>query len=269
MGRGPMRLTILGRSPAKPNPGESCAGYLVEGGGARILLDVGPGVVSQLLRRTQPSDLDAVVISHMHTDHFLDLVTLRYAYPWMEVAPRRLRVILPPGSRDQLRDVARGAGFPEFFDRSFEVEEHDGERPIEVAGDSGGVRLDPVETKHFIPTWGFRIVARGEGEDSDRLLAYSADSAPCPSLHDLADRAALFLCEAGLRSLEEDSPVPGGRGHLLPSEAGEAAAAADVGRLLLTHLPIGDDAGTWARAEAARTFSGDVDVATQLSTYEV
>ena len=264
-----MRLTILGRSPAKPNPGESCASDRVEGGGAKILVDVGPGVVSQLLRRSQPTDLDAVVISHMHTDHFLDLVTLRYAYPWMEVAPRRLRVILPPGSREQLRDVARGAGFPEFFDRSFEVQEHDGERPIEIAGNPGGLRLDPVETKHFIPTWGFRISARGDGEDRERLLAYSADSAPCPSLHDLADGAALFLCEAGLRTLEEDSPVPGGRGHLLPSEAGEAAAAADVQRLLLTHLPIGDDDGAWARAEAARTFDGDVEVARQLDTYEV
>ena len=60
-----MRLTILGRSPAAPNPGEACAGYLLEGGGARVLLDIGPGVVAQLLRRHQPDDLDAVDISHM------------------------------------------------------------------------------------------------------------------------------------------------------------------------------------------------------------
>jgi ribonuclease BN (tRNA processing enzyme) len=267
--RGPMKLTILGRSPARPNPGEACAGYLVEGGGARVLLDVGPGVVSQLLRRAQPTDLDAVVVSHMHTDHFLDLVTLRYAYPWLEVAPRRLRVILPPGSREQLRDVARGSGFPEFFDRSFEIEEHDGEHGIEVASSQGALRLDPVETKHFIPTWGFRIAALGEGEVAGRVLAYSADTAPCPSLHGLADGASLFLCEAGLRSLDEESPVHGGRGHLLPSEAGEAAAEASVERLLLTHLPIGEDGGTWAREEAARAFAGPVEVAAQLTSYEV
>jgi ribonuclease BN (tRNA processing enzyme) len=264
-----MKLTVLGRSPARPNPGEACAGYLVEGGGSRVLVDAGPGVVAQLLRRTQPTDLDAVVISHMHTDHFLDLVTLRYAYPWMEVAPRRLRVVLPPGSRDQLRDIARGAGFPEFFDRSFEVEEHDGQGPIEIASSSGGLRLDPMETKHFIPTWGFRVTARGEGESTDRLLAYSADSAPCPTLHDLADGAALFLCEAALRSLEEDSAEPNGRGHLLPSEAGAAAQAAGVERLLLTHLPVGDDEGAWARGEAAQSFTGSVDVAAILATYEV
>jgi ribonuclease BN (tRNA processing enzyme) len=72
-----MRLTVLGRSPASPNPGEACAGYLVEGGGARLLVDIGPGVVSQLVRRHHPDELDAVVVSHMHADHVLDLVTLR------------------------------------------------------------------------------------------------------------------------------------------------------------------------------------------------
>ena len=263
-----MRLTVLGRSPARPNPGEACAGYLVEGGGTRILLDAGPGVVSQLLRRAQPTDLDAVVISHMHTDHFLDLVTLRYAYPWAEVAPRRLRVILPPGSRDQLSDVARGAGFPEFFDRSFAVEEHDGERPIEIASSSGALRLEPAATKHFIPTWGFRILARGDGENG-RLLTYSADSAPCEALTSLASGASLFVCEAALRSLAEDGPAPDGRGHLLPSEAGEVAAAGNVERLVLTHLRVDSDGGTWAREEASRVFDGSVQIAEQLTTYEV
>ena len=104
-----MRLTVLGRSPARPNPGEACAGYLVEGGGSRILMDVGPGVVAQLLRRNTPDELDAVVISHMHTDHCLDLITLRYSYPWIDVAKHRLTVIVPPGSTGQLAEMALGA----------------------------------------------------------------------------------------------------------------------------------------------------------------
>lgn len=261
-----MRLTVLGRSPARPNPGEACAGYLVEGGGARILLDVGPGVVAQLLHRAQPTDLDAVVVSHMHTDHFLDLVTLRYAYPWVEVAPRRLRVIMPPGSREQLQSLALGAGYPDFFDKSFAIEEHDGEHPIEV---NGGMRLEPIATQHFIPTWGFRIAARGDGEHADRQLAYSADSAPCEALTQLARDASIFLCEAALRSLDEDGADPAARGHLLPAEAGTAASTAGAERLLLTHLPIDDDGGAWARDTAAATFDGSVEVASPLQTYEV
>src|SRR5438093_5361054 len=93
-----MRLTVLGRSPARPNPGEACAGYVLEGGNSRILMDVGPGVVAQLLRRNTPEELDAVVISRMHTDHCLDLVTLRCSYPWFDVPKQRLTSIRPPGS---------------------------------------------------------------------------------------------------------------------------------------------------------------------------
>src|SRR3989304_1335691 len=93
-----MRLTALGRRPAPPTPGEAGPGSLVEAGKSRILVDGGPGVVAQLLRRNTPDELDAVVISHMHTDHCLDLITLRYSYPWIDVAKRRLTVIVPPGS---------------------------------------------------------------------------------------------------------------------------------------------------------------------------
>ena len=122
-----MRLTVLGRSPARPNPGEACAGYLVEGGGARILVDIGPGIVAQLLLRHHPSELDAVVVSHMHADHMLDLVTLRYVYPWRRLTrDERLRIVLPPGSADQLLDLARGVGGARHFEDAFRLGEHDG-----------------------------------------------------------------------------------------------------------------------------------------------
>jgi len=259
-----MRLTVLGRSPARPNPGEACAGYVVEGGGSRILLDVGPGVVAQLLRRNTPDELDAVVISHMHTDHCLDLVTLRYSYPWIDVAKRRLTVIVPPGSIGQLSELALGAGYANFFDKSFIFVEHDGRRRIEV----GNLRLEPDETQHYVRTWGFRISARGTDEDPDRILTYSADSGPCDALPRLADQAELFLCEAALRSLKEDDPEPQSRGHLLPSEAAETARAAGARKLLLTHIPL-MDGGEWALAEARAAYDGTVEIAEPLASYEV
>ena len=259
-----MRLTVLGRSPARPNPGEACAGYLVEGGGSRILMDVGPGVVAQLLRRNTPDELDAVVISHMHTDHCLDLVTLRYSYPWIDVAKKRLTVIVPPGSTGQLSELALGAGYANFFDKSFIFVEHDGKRPIEV----GNLRLEPEETQHYVRTWGFRISARGADEDPDRILTYSADSGPCEALPRLADQAELFLCEAALRSLKEDAPEPQSRGHLLPGEAAETARAAGARRLLLTHIPVPDD-GEWALAEARAAYDGIVEIAEPLAGYQV
>ena len=256
-----MQLTVLGRSPARPNPGEACAGYLIEGGGSRILMDVGPGVVAQLLRRNTPDELDAVVISHMHTDHCLDLITLRYSYPWIDVAKRRLTVIVPPGSTGQLNEMALGAGYANFFDKSFIFVEHDGKRPIEI----GNLRLEPEETQHYVRTWGFRITAT---ENTDRVLTYSADSGPCEALPRLADGADLFLCEAALRSLREDDPEPQSRGHLLPSEAAATARDAGARRLLLTHIPI-NDGFEWALADARSVYDGSVEIAEPLRSYEV
>jgi ribonuclease BN (tRNA processing enzyme) len=259
-----MRLTVLGRSPARPNPGEPCAGYLLDAARTRVMVDAGPGTVAQLLCRTSPAELDAVVISHMHTDHFLDLVTLRYAYPWREIAQPRLRVVLPPGSADQMADAARAAGFPDFFDRSFALEEHD-ERAFEI----GELRFEPLRMQHFVPTWGFRINARGTGERPAATLAYSADTAPCEPALDLASEADLFVCEAALRSIAEDAPPPEERGHLTASEAGEIATRARARRVVLTHLPVDDGQGTWALEQARTTYSGPLEVAGLLHTYEV
>jgi ribonuclease BN (tRNA processing enzyme) len=254
-----MRLTILGRSPATPNPGEACAGYLVEGDGSRVLVDIGPGVVAQLLQRHHPDELDAVVVSHMHADHMLDLVTLRYVYPW-RARPKeeRLRVVLPPGSADQMLDLAKGVGNARHFEDSFRLSEHDGSTPIGF----GGLSLTPIETQHYIPCWGFRIEADG------KRLAYTADTAPCGGLVDLADGPDLLLSEATLRSLDEDAQPPEPRGHLTPAEAGEAAREGGARRLMLTHLPVNGNGG-WAVDEAANAFEADVEVAEPARAYEV
>ncbi|MBW3613590.1 MAG: hypothetical protein KY392_07005 [Chloroflexi bacterium] len=195
----------------------------------------------------------------MHADHMLDLVTLRYVYPW-RARPRheRLRVVMPPGSADQLLDLARGAGNARHFEDSFRLSEHDGSSSMTF----GGLDMRPIETVHFIPCWGFRMDANG------RRLAYTADTAPCDGLENLADGAHLLLSEATLRTLDEDAQPPERRGHLLPAEAGETATRAGAKRLLLTHLPV-DDGAEWARRDAAATFDGDVAVAEPNQSYEV
>ena len=254
-----MRLTILGRSPATPNPGEACAGYLVEGDGSRVLVDIGPGVVAQLLQRHHPDELDAVVVSHMHADHMLDLVTLRYVYPW-RARPKeeRLRVVLPPGSADQMLDLAKGVGNARHFEDSFRLSEHDGSTPVAF----GGLSLTPIETQHYIPCWGFRMEADG------KRLAYTADTAPCGGLTDLADAPDLLLSEATLRSLDEDAAPPEPRGHLTPAEAGEAAREGGARRLMLTHLPVNGD-GEWASGIASAAFAGEVEIAEPTRTYDL
>ena len=228
------------------------------------MVDIGPGTVAQLLRLCNPSELDAVVISHMHTDHFLDLVTMRYSFPWKDEANPKLRVYLPPGATGQMETVARGAGFPDYFARSFAFIEHDGAAALEI----GDLRFEPTPTVHFVPTWGFRVTSRG-AEENGRAIAYSADSAPTPTLDTLADRADLFICEAANRTLADDAPPPERRGHLLPTEAGDVAQRGRVGRMVLTHLPVDSNGGMWAVNQAATTFEGPVEVADTLKAWEV
>jgi ribonuclease BN (tRNA processing enzyme) len=254
-----MRLTVLGRSPASPNPGEACAGYLVESGGDRVLVDIGPGVVSHLVGRHHPDELDAVVVSHMHADHMLDLVTLRYVYPWRALPKeQRLRVIMPPGSADQLLDLANGVGNARHFEDCFRLAEHDGSTALAFEG----LSITPIRTQHYVPCWGFRAEADGG------RLAYTADTGPCAALDDLADAADLLLSEATLRSLDEDALPPEPRGHLLPAEAGAAARGGGAKRLMLTHLPA-DGNGDWARVQAAEAYGAEVEIAEPARTYQV
>ena len=100
----------------------------------------------------------------------------------------------------------------------------------------------------------------GTDEDAAKTFAYSADTAPTDAVWALVDRADLFLCEAALRTLAEDARPPEPRGHLLPAEAGEIATRGQVGKLVLTHLPVIDHDG-WARDQARTTFEGPVEIA--------
>jgi len=126
----------------------------------------------------------------------------------------------------------------------------------------GSMTLTPRETQHYIPCWGFRAEADGQ------RLAYTADTAPCDALVDLATDADVLLSEATLTSLDEDATPPQPRGHLLPAEAGAAAREGRARRLILTHLPVEDGAAK-ARDDAATAFGGAVEIAEPARSYEV
>src|SRR4051812_12511301 len=104
-----MRITVLGKSPAWQDVGGACSGYLIEGGGMRVLLDCGPGVFAKLRERLDYVDVDAVVISHLHADHVNDLVpfasALRYSGRVGDVRPR---LLAPPGAQEVLERLCAG-----------------------------------------------------------------------------------------------------------------------------------------------------------------
>jgi ribonuclease BN (tRNA processing enzyme) len=221
---GRLRLTVLGNSTAVPHPESAAAGYLVEWGETAILLDAGQGVIRSLQDRLDPHRLAAVVIGHMHADHSLDLVGLRYLYPWGEPAPDPLPVHLPPGGR--LRMDALATGISErvgFFDDSYTMEEYDPAEPLVI----GALTIRFNRGRHYVPAWGLTVTA----PDGARL-AYTGDTGPSESVVDFSTDADLLLIEAALRLPAHDDLE---RGHLTAEEAIDMATRARARSALLVH----------------------------------
>jgi ribonuclease BN (tRNA processing enzyme) len=255
-----VRITVLGKSPAWQDADGACSGYLVEEGGAGLLLDCGNGVFSKLRRFRDYVDIDAVVISHLHADHILDLVpyasALTYA-PRQSDDPARPRLLVPQGGRAALGRVCDGGGMPQdHIERAFDLHEYAPEDVLDV----GGMRVRFHRVPHFLPTCAVDV-ASGNG---DGRFTYGADSAPNEELVRFADGTDLLMIEATLPSPESEGP----RGHLTPGEAGEHGSRAHVRRLVLTHISDELDE-QWARREAEKAFGGPVDVAYEGAVYTV
>ena len=217
-----VRLTVIGSSPAWPNPGGAQSGYLLEGPG-RLLLDCGPGVLAKLRERESWPRLDAIAITHWHLDHSGDLIPWAWLNAYSPEAGRsRPELWLPPGSEQELETFTSFWGVPRMWERAFELREFAAGEPFDAAG----FTVEAARLPHYtMEAYGFRVTYEG------KTLAYSGDSAPTEELASLARGADLFVCEATLADGTTDGEL---RGHLT---AQEALAAAD-GPILLTHRPV-------------------------------
>ncbi|HVA31454.1 MAG TPA: MBL fold metallo-hydrolase [Gaiellaceae bacterium] len=232
-----MKLTVVGCSPAWPNPGGAQSGYLVEGKG-RLLLDCGPGVLARLRERESWPQIDAIVLTHFHLDHWGDLVPWVFgaAYGAGRSGPRP-ELWLPPGGGATLRSLGATLGFAARLDDVFALHEYKDGAPFAAAGFS----VTPVKLAHYTElTFGLRV------SNGESTVAYSGDTAPTPRLAELARDADLFLCEA---TLLEPEP-PDDRGHLTAGEAVEAFEASGARRLVVIHRP--DELPLDAGVERAR-----------------
>lgn len=219
-----LRLTVLGCSTAAPHPATPAAGFLVEWGRTAILLDVGQGVIRNLQRVMDPHDLTAIVIGHMHADHYLDIVGLRYLYPWGEAAKDPLPVHLPPGGRARLDALSRAISERDgFFDASFTAVEYTPDAELTI----GELRLRLVRGRHYVPAWGVVV----EAPDGARL-AYTGDTGPSAAVEHGVRDADLLLVEAALGLAAHDDPE---RGHLTPEEAIALAANSGARSAVLVH----------------------------------
>ena len=234
-----MDLSVLGCAGSYGSPaGGACSGYLVRAGGAAIWMDCGNGTFANLQRHIDPGDLDAVVITHAHPDHCVDIYGLHVLYRY-GLQRSGLPVYAPEGVERRLATLVG-----EWGDAFTWAEVGDGDR-VGVADAS----LRFARTDHPLPT------VAVECTHGDRRLVYTADTGPAWSVEAFGPGADLVLSEASY--LHDDIPAPI---HLSARQAGEAARAAAARRLVITHLwPMIDPVASVT--EASEAFGREVTLA--------
>jgi len=261
-----VRLTVLGKSPAWEDAGGACSGYLVEEGDYTLLIDCGNGVLGKLRERISYRDLDQILISHIHADHFLDLVPLGYALTLggpkgtgPGSARERLPLALPPGGSEALRTLVAIWGSDKLIDSAYEPSDYDVDGRLEL----GPLPVRLHEVPHYALTHAVELIAPSGGR-----LVYGADCRPSERLERAAEGAELLIAEATLRNAADEPGPFERRGHMSAAEAAELAERAGVGRLVLTHFSDQLDPER-ALAEAEARFSGPVELAATGSSWEL
>ncbi len=256
-----MRVTVLGCSGSFAGPRSPASGYLVratapDGRERAVVLDLGNGALGALQRHLDPADLDAVVLSHLHPDHCIDVtglwVTRRYRPDGPPEDP--LPVHGPAGAAERLAAAYEGM-VPDGMRAELEFHDLADGTPIRV----GPLTITPVAVSHPVEAYGFRVEADGAA------LAYTGDTDTCDALGPLLAGADLALVDSAF--VEGRDPSRGI--HLTGRRAAEAAVAAGgVRRLVLTHIPPWNDPEA-CRAEAAEIWPGAVELAAPDTTYEL
>ena len=217
-------LTVLGAGPAwSDRPGSSGAAYLVRAGDTAMLLDLGQGSFPRLAHAIEPSTLDAVLISHLHPDHFIDLIPLRHYLAYQMKPPRSVRVVAPADLAGRL-DALNGQ--PGFTATSLACE------PYPSAFRVGELGVEARRITHTADSYAVRLARDGQPG-----LVYSGDCGVAGDLAPLIRSGDTLLVEVSFGV----GPVPKGSGHLdAPAIAG-LVTATRPGRVLLTHLQMGLD----------------------------
>jgi ribonuclease BN (tRNA processing enzyme) len=219
-----MRLTVVGSGTSQPQSETPASGILVETDTTAVLVDCGQGVIRELLAIRDPRELDAIIVGHMHADHYIDLVSLRYLLPWEGVAGGKMPVLLPPGGRDRMSHLATAISErPGFFDDAYGILDYDPAHRLHV----GDLTISFTPGQHYVPAWGCSLV-----DPDGRRIVISGDTGPSDLVVEAARGADAFVVEATLTSGKHDDLR---RGHLTPEEAIDMAARAGARRTILVH----------------------------------
>ena len=237
-----MRLTVVGCAGTIPGPHSAASCYLLEAEGFRLVVDLGSGSLGPLQRYAAVNQIDAVALSHLHADHFIDMCSFWVARRYS--AEGTLPRIPVYGPADTAGRVSRANDDPDVTGVFDFVTLTPGRREI------GPFTVATDHVAHPVEAFAFRF------EHDGRVLAYSGDTGESAALVEVARSADVLLCESGFPNLPDLPPNL----HLCSRQAGQHAAAAGAGRLVLTHLDANYDPAE-SLAAAQGTFPGPVTLA--------
>jgi ribonuclease BN (tRNA processing enzyme) len=241
-----MRLTTLGSNGTYPTPGHPTSGYLLQHEGTSIWMDTGSGTFAALQSVIDFRTLDALVISHVHADHCIDVLGLYHALKYGSRPRTGIPTYVPVGLSERLKGFLGDPNHPLGETLEFRVQVDGGQAAV------GEIDFDFAVTDHPVPTLGVRARA-----SNGRVLAYSADTGSQGEWSRIAAGADLFLCEATYQGPADDKPWPH---HLTAGEAGQIARRVGAKALLLTHIwPAQDPERSVQEAES--TFGKPVGLA--------
>ena len=254
-----MRMTIVGCAGSYPGPDSPASCYLLQaedpgepGRTWSVLLDLGNGALGALQRYVDPLAVDAVLLSHLHADHCVDMTSY---YVLRKYHPSGTQPKIPVwGPKGTARRLAKAYDLPRKPGMREEFEFHRYRGVFQV----GPFTVTPAAVDHPVEAYGLRIEAGGS------TICYTGDTGPTAALDELADGVDLLLAEASFRTGDPNPPSL----HLTGAEAGELAGRTRAKRLVLTHVPPWHDAGAML-TEAVGTFDGPAELAAPGNVYTV
>jgi len=237
-------LVVLGCDGSWPGPGGAASGYLVRHDGYDVWMDAGFGTIGRLQEHVALTELDAVLLSHAHRDHVVDLYALFASRRFGRSEAQDLPVYALPDVKTSMAPLISSRS-GDAWEQTFDWRELGGGGRVSV----GPIVVECFDMQHFGPALGFRLSV------GDRVIAYTGDTGPCDAVEELARGADVFLAEATWQDSEKTHDK-----HLTAREAGGFASRGGVGKLVLTHLEPGHD-GDVSIAQAREAFDGDIVLA--------
>lgn len=241
-----MHLKVFGNNASCPEADGACSCYTVHGEDFRLVIELGNGGIAKLQKEMDIACVDGIIISHLHFDHFADLICAKYQLESRKANGETIKPIpllipqLPKWARRELESN-------EIFQIKF-LFDH-------CVFHFNHVSLEFIKMAHLVETYGLRLQAEG------KVFAYSADTGQCPQLRELASNADLFLCEASYAEVDREE-----KHHISSATAATVARASKVKTLLLTHYKTIDNQFL---LETARSIFPEVNLSRIGDDYEI